>query len=106
MEVYFLEDKKQVIMIRGDNSEFYEQVIFILRPQKIKKLQEIDFVSEAQKIINNYMAQKYNNTTTPQVNEKVKVQSSKKNREIDKILNICIVLCCILLGTVLYFYFK
>jgi len=106
MEVYFLEDKKQVIMIKGDNSKFYEQVIFILRPQEVKKLKEIDFVNEAQKIINNYMTQKYNNTTTPQVNEKIESQPPKKNKEIDKILNICIVLCCILLGTVLYFYFK
>jgi len=48
MELY--DSKRKVVLVRGDKSKFYEQAIFILRAEAAEK--QIDFVKEAEKIIN------------------------------------------------------
>jgi len=48
MELY--DSKRKVVLVRGDKSKFYEQAIFILREEAAEK--QIDFVKEAEKIIN------------------------------------------------------
>ncbi|MCL2377468.1 MAG: hypothetical protein FWC76_08775 [Defluviitaleaceae bacterium] len=48
MELY--DSKRKVVLVRGDKSKFYEQAIFILRPEATER--QIDFVKEAEKIIN------------------------------------------------------
>ena len=48
MELY--DSKRKVVLVRGDKSKFYEQAIFILRAEAVES--QIDFVKEAEKIIN------------------------------------------------------
>ena len=48
MELY--DSKRKVVLVRGDKNKFYEQAIFILRAGASQN--QIDFVKEAEKIIN------------------------------------------------------
>lgn len=93
-------------MISGDKSKIYEQVIFILRPEKALNTDKVDFVYEAEKIINNYVSKKYNQniSMSKSIPSKSKVINDK-HKELDNILNICIVLCCVLLGVILYYFY-
>ena len=106
---------RQVIMINGDNSKWYEQAIFILRSNAKKT--DIDLMKEAEKIINNnsqfgmiadYNIMEYNvpesiYTTKPiqqnkkiqqkpQVIKKESKKQVKKSRNLDFMLNFAIIL--------------
>lgn len=106
-----MDDKKRVILITGDSSKLYEQVIFIMRPNISSNNIPIDFVQEAERIINNYIKKNYNAKNTIQNYGQVKNNTSlktnskieqKNNKNLHNILNIGIVFCCILLGVILY----
>ncbi len=45
----------RVILVKGNNSNWYEQAIFIVKPNVSKKNVPVDLVSEAEKIINSYV---------------------------------------------------
>ena len=75
-----------------------------------------NFVEEAEKIINSYMLKKYpksnlnsvyskNNTAyaSKKSSDSYSEKSSKK-KKCDKILNISIILSCILIGLILYYF--
>ncbi|MCL2873482.1 MAG: hypothetical protein FWE29_00965 [Defluviitaleaceae bacterium] len=48
-----MEDR--IILVEGDNSKWYEQAIFIVRKNIPQSKVPVDFVAEAEKIVNNYM---------------------------------------------------
>ncbi len=97
------EDNKKVIMVDGKRSEWYEKAIFIMRSDINTDNKPIDFVNEAEKIINSYMVK-----STLKINEiKNKQKSIKvtKNTNLNLILNICLLLSVILLGITVYRFF-
>jgi hypothetical protein len=93
------EDSKKVIMVDGKRSEWYEKAIFIMRSDINIGNKPVDFVSEAEKIINSYMTKKVDTvSTTKSITKKINVYNSKR---ITVILNICLLLSTILLGITL-----
>lgn len=110
-----MDNNKKVILINGTNSNWYEQVIFILKPNKENKV-PINLVNEAEKIINEYMALKYsdkNKYINPfeyknnKDNKNIKNVKNNSVKKINKslfnyILNISIFCCIILIGVLLY----
>ena len=52
--------KERVILIKGDASQWYEQAIFIVNQNTAPENIPLDFVAEAEKIINNHVRNKYN----------------------------------------------
>lgn len=109
-----MEEKKKVILIKGDNSKWYEEAIFIMRTDIPSKSIPIDFVLEAEKIINNYMQKclSSQNKTLSLIKPQNKMISKehttvkREDKKLNNILNICIVLCCILLSVILYSFTK
>lgn len=59
-----MEDKKRVILIKGDQTKWFEQAIFILRSDIDKTAFPKNFAAEAQKIIDDYI-KKTNGINTP-----------------------------------------
>lgn len=49
---------ERVILIQGDDSTWYEQVIFITNPQVPANAMPVDFVAQAEKIISDYNLQR------------------------------------------------
>lgn len=46
----------RVVLIKGDNSKWYEQAIFIIKKDAPASKIPVDFVLEAENIINSYMS--------------------------------------------------
>ena len=51
---------ERVILIKGDGTKWYNQAIFIVNKDTPKDNMPMDFVAEAEKIINNYMIRNKN----------------------------------------------
>lgn len=58
-----MNEKKKVILINGNKSNWYDQVIFIVKENNQENIPR-NLVLEAEKIINDYMSKKYNSTST------------------------------------------
>ena len=98
------ENNKKIIMVDGKQSEWYEKAIFIMRSDINTENKTVDFVKEAEKIINSYMlktssaiTQKSNTITDKRVKK-----SGLSNKELNIILNIALILSLILLGITIY----
>lgn len=102
-----MEDKKKVILVKGDNSKWFEQAIFIINPNTTPGNMPVDLVKEAEKIINSYLIKK-NSYSYKNYPPKTSIMEKKikSNKNINSILNISIVLCCILIGLILYYFTK
>ena len=46
---------ERVILVKGDQSKWYDQAIFIINPATSRDKLPVDFVAEAERIINGYM---------------------------------------------------
>ncbi len=105
-----MEAKKRVILINGDDTKWYEQAIFIVKKDVDGAMVPVDFVSEAEKIINDYMKTK--NIPNPyaayqkQISKQPKKMRKTVNGAVDFILNGAMLLSCVLLAAVLYNFFK
>jgi len=55
--------KERVILIKGDESKWYEQVIFIVNQNTPKEKIPVDFVAEAERIIYNHIRKGYGKHT-------------------------------------------
>ena len=122
-----MEKKERVILIKGDDSQWYEQAIFIVKPNTPKDKIPKDFVAEAEKIIHNHVRKKYgknsannnvgiayatsssaNKTATPthnqlyakvpQAGNQHKPIKKKANRSLDFILNSLMAIGCIVIA--------
>lgn len=94
------EDNKKVIMVDGKRSEWYEKAIFIMRSDINTENKPVDFVSEAEKIINSYMIKSAD--TINEIKAGVKPIKVTKNKNLNLILNLCLILSIMLLGITLY----
>ena len=86
-----MNDKKKVILINGNNSNWYEQVIFIVK-EKNENIMPKNLVLEAEKIITDYISKKYNTTSTNNINNNNRQniaykQNKPKNKEKIKLYN-------------------
>ena len=112
-------DKKKVVLIKGDNTKCYEQAIFILKPDIPQNKIPINFVAEAEKIINNCFHKtlfKQNTNTALSTSKSHNIQPSrpykrnktktKKNNALNTILIISIVLLVILFSIIFYSIFN
>ncbi len=101
---------KKVILINGQASNCYEQVIFIMKNDIAKNQVPVDLVMEAEKIINGYIEKNIIATSPYQVATKkpqqTKTASKSRNDVFDYILNMCMFLCCALLAVTIYSLFK
>lgn len=106
-----MEKKRKVILIDGKSSNWYDQAIFIV--SKDENQLPKNLVSEAEKIINEYINQKYTpnmykiyEQNSPTVSHQTKakkqtVSSNRKNKNIKSLLNFsifctAIVICCLI----------
>jgi hypothetical protein len=60
-----MEQQNRVILINGDNSKWYEQAIFIVKKNIPETQVPVDFVVEAERVINAYMTKKRRNGDDP-----------------------------------------
>lgn len=50
-------NKDQIISIRGDESEWYKQAVFVIKEEVVKSYTHKDLKQEAERIIGNYVKQ-------------------------------------------------
>jgi len=99
---------KKVICIKGDKTKAYSQVIFIMKENKPKPV--VDFVSEAEKIIDGYMNKKREiirqevNNAHIQEEAGVKKLVIKKSNAEDLMLNGIILFSCVGLLVFLFYF--
>jgi len=100
---------ERVILIKGDSTKWYHQAIFIINPDTPKDKIPMDFVAEAERIINSYMAR--SPKSAPQIDggsfahisstglSKPTVARQKKgrSRNVDVALNILLALACVVI---------
>lgn len=96
-----MNDKKKVILINGNNSKWYEQVIFIVKDQKTNNIPK-NLVLEAEKIINEYMDKKYNTNCIQAVKNNTENKNKNKIKFYNNLLNISIFLTIIFICFLLY----
>ena len=53
-----MQTNEQVVVIQGDATKWYSQVVFIMNPAACGAKIPVDFVAEAEKIVLDYMAKK------------------------------------------------
>nr|WP_317358683.1 hypothetical protein [uncultured Tyzzerella sp.] len=90
-----MDKKKKVILINGDKSNWYEQVIFIIKDNKENNVPK-NLVLEAEKIINEYMSKKYNSTNIDKIppnniKKTYNVKNKKSLKFYNNILNVSII---------------
>ena len=102
--------RERVILIKGDSSKWYEQAIFIVNKNIPQENIPMDFVAEAESIINTYIRK--SSHTGPKVGvayaspssvRSIKSKSTRKNKKIDFVLNTLLALGCIFLASVIAF---
>ena len=103
--------KERVILIKGDDSKWYEQAIFIVNQNTPAEKIPSDFVAAAESIINNYIKKSNGHQTKgtsvgiayaspkPSAPDHIKKapkkpKKSAKNRQFDFILNTILILGC------------
>ena len=82
MELY--DNKRKVMLVRGDKSKQYEQAIFILRDGALHG--QIDFVKEAERIIN----ASSRSGAVPPTHNQIPKKATKNASRIDILLNLAI----------------
>jgi|GEM_PF-2535502 len=103
---------KGVICINGDSSKLYQQVIFIMKENEYatNSKKPIDFVSEAEKILNGYIneepevVKKESKNAFLQTRKGVQQLVIRKSTSVDIMLNALILLCCVGLTILLLYY--
>ncbi len=90
---------ERVILIKGNNSKWYEQAIFIVKESMLETNVPVDLVNEAEKIIANYIDRarlKVAQEKTPppfptqpkKSSQVTTMQNTKKNKTLDVVLNL------------------
>lgn len=105
------DNKRKVVLLKGGQDKWYEQAIFILKDSVRGDEVSIDFVKEAEKIINgqnlqNKVANKYNEmAAAPAVPKPAKSKQPPKKSKFDSFLNATIVITAIVLLTLFAYHF-
>jgi len=101
---------ERVILIKGDSTKWYDQAIFIVNQNMPAHQIPTDFVSEAERIIHNYMRNKKPlpnpspNIIAPVTTiSKPKKTKTKERTKTDFALNILMMIACMFLVVVLVY---
>ena len=113
-----MDGSERVILIKGDASKWYEQAIFIVKNNMPQTKVPVNFVAEAEKIIQSYMMRDVSGAKPIDVPmpAQAKVYASpqaaavprgkapkRKRKKLDFVLNTAILLCCTtLIGVLCY----
>ena len=73
-----IDKKERVILIKGDASKWYEQAIFIVNQNTPKDQIPLDFVAEAEKIIQNHIRKSGQSGSFGNVKNKAKSSTGNK----------------------------
>ncbi|MDL2248169.1 hypothetical protein LJB89_00530 [Tyzzerella sp. OttesenSCG-928-J15] len=100
---------KKVICIKAEDDKIYDQVIFIMKNDEkgpnITGREKINFVNEAEKIINNKLAKtginKIQQSAVLKKEESITKLIIKKSSTVDVIMNICLLFSCIFLTAII-----
>jgi len=110
-ETIMMGQTERVILIKGDGTKWYNQAIFIVNQDNLKDNMPMDFVAEAERIINNYMIRNKKNaplslsggnlstapvavTTSPKPAKAAVRPVKKKTSKVDFVLNFLMVMAC------------
>ncbi|MDR1665178.1 MAG: hypothetical protein LBR83_09725 [Clostridiales bacterium] len=102
-----MKTSERVILIKGDATKWYDQAIFIVNKEIPPEKIPVDFVSEAEKIINNYLVKKsraglhqFKQSAAP-----AKAGAARKTGKsrFDFILNMVTLLGCVVIAGALFF---
>jgi hypothetical protein len=94
---------ERVILIKGDASKWYNQAIFIVKKEIPPDKIPVDFVAEAEKIINKYMTGQ-SRKPAPAVKPQAPAAKVKKSR-FDFMLNMVMLAGCLVIVGMLAFGF-
>ena len=104
---------ERVILIKGDSTKWYDQAIFIVNQNMPAHQVPTDFVSEAERIIHNYMRNKKSlpssssNITAPVATipkpKMAKTKNTKERTKTDFALNILMMIACMFLVVILVY---
>ncbi len=90
--------KKKVITVNGDSSKWYDKVIFVVKKDKEKNYNNVDFVLEAENIISDYMLSSNMSFDRSIDSQKIYAKHTKKNIDgIDIFLYVSICVCVFVL---------
>ncbi len=94
---------RKVILIKGDSSNWYDEVIFIVKGNASVPQSP---AAEAENIIKRYMAAKYKNGMSVKKitdrSNKNKRMIRKRNKRINKAVDICLILVLIALAVLVF----
>ena len=96
-----MNSNERVILIRGDASKWYNQAIFIVKKEIPADKIPVDFVAEAEKIINGYMLRQNRQYQISKPARPIKKRYRKSR--FDSILNTVMLLGCLLIAGMLIF---
>ena len=96
-------NNERVILIKGDNSKWYEQAIFIVKKTTEENKMPVNLVFEAEKIINNYMTK---GITSNKETAERKVIAKRRNKNLDITLNFLMLMSCIIMAGVMIYNFR
>ena len=94
--------EKRVIMLNGDGKKWYDQAIFIISEDCPKTSMPNNFISEAEKIINDYLMSSSPNIDMHGIIVKNKKKTKNITRKADVVLNVFMLCCCAVLAVLLY----
>ena len=100
---------ERVILVKGDHTKWYNQAIFIVNQNTPQEKMPMDFVAEAERIINNYMVKSKSNislsggnlatapvsvATLPRPAQVAAKPIKKKGSKVDFVLNFLMLMAC------------
>jgi len=93
---------ERVILVKGDSSKWWEQAIFIVNPQTETEEIPTDFVSEAERIVNDYNLRRANRHHTPVIYPPIPPTASlAKKRRADFALSFLMGVACFVIVSVI-----
>lgn len=109
---------ERVILVKGDATKWYNQAIFIVNQDTPKDKMPMDFVAEAERIINNYMARDKSNVSLsggslatapvsvaalPKPAKAMVKPAKKKGNKVDFVLNFLMLMACVAIVAVIVY---
>jgi len=93
---------EHVILVKGGATKWYEQVIFIVKSSTPAEQMPVDFVVEAEKIINEYNLKRVSKKTPPLIISPPSPSVEKKSKSYF-MLGFLMVLACIVVAAIFTF---
>jgi len=93
---------ERVVLVKGGANKWYEQAIFIVNPQTPKEDMPVDFVAEAEKIVNDFNLKRRIKKRAPAEIDR-RAEPILQKRESNFVLNFLMIIACIAVAAILAF---